>query len=973
MANTDENKYSLGDLNTSADELLRSLNEQYKDDIIIKDIAENNENIDMERLENAADSTFANVQIDMSSLSDDEFKFLFDSYLATSDYGRALHDADYEKLHKHIINLQKRSGVQTLTYDEIKAGVYNEFIEPAEAAEFETDSFDDESSDGNENIDMFRPETGSYDIGSSDAVSQHYVFEEEKSEKKPEQKRKRSVFAWLKALSSSGGKNDKKANETSDLYEQTEESTVFDTVIDGDSFFGGADVIHNDENIDEELHIDSENETTGALADGANLNDDAEGIDISAVSDEDSFSDVEFSGADTGEYEEDISPTEEMLENRIEDTSMLDAFEPSTDVPEDDILTEENEAMMTDTAMMKAFGFDPLKGTENDIPKDIFGETSYTTLEKTVEFEKTSSTDISEEIEAADETVDNENEYVSFDQNKEIFEAYKRKYSSVRIRTAVCAVFAFILFVIENIGIFGWSLPSFMHTATGYATVEWALLFACALLVCDNLITSAKKLFKLEFTPDSVMLIAFIMSIATSVTAFFTQNEHIKMFNLPFAICVLFCLICSLVSIRKEMFTFKVISSSKNKYAVAVMPKGKSAAERTEFEGFVSEDSNIYGVVRADFVGGYLKRKRETPQSYKKLGILIPAAFAVSVLFGIFSAVFADAGLYGSFSNAYITFFMCAPAAVFFAYELPMYMSAARAYSNSSAIIGDAAPEMVEKMSVVALSDNDIFQNDGVKIKSVKVIENNKIENVIYYASAAFSLVGGPLAKIFKQATLDTVVPESAELRVLSDMGIDATVDGKHIVIGVPQYMDAQCFQTIYETNDERWEGKTNRRILYLACDEEIIAKFYIEYNVSQDFVYLVKRLSSAGVGISVRSNDPCIDPDIFYRFGISPEDYPIRVIKGEKEAPSTVRVKAKDTIIVSTGSLKGLVKSLLLCGRVLNVTKILSNIKAFSAFLGAVIMIVLIFTGMYTEFWSVYTALYQALWIIPFYFISKF
>ena len=216
---------------------------------------------------------------------------------------------------------------------------------------------------------------------------------------------------------------------------------------------------------------------------------------------------------------------------------------------------------------------------------------------------------------------------------------------------------------------------------------------------------------------------------------------------------------------------------------------------------------------------------------------------------------------------------------------------------------------MLENMSVLAFSDNDVFGNDGVKIKGVKVIANNKIENILYYVSSAFSLVGGPLAELFKQATLEGKVSDNSEIRVLSDNGIDATVDGRHIVVGTPAYMEAQCFKTIYEQGDENFEGRTsNKRILYLACDEEIIAKFYVEYRISADFVYLVKRLSASGICISVRTNDPCLDADVLCRGKFSPEKYPIRMIKGEKADAPENHVEATETGGVSIGSVKNLV-----------------------------------------------------------------
>lgn len=970
MANTDENKTSAGVFGTSADELLRGLNAQYKEDTIVKDIAENNGDIDPEQLENAANSAFESAQIDMSSLSDAEFKFLFDSYLASSHFDMSLRESDYESLHKHIINIQKKSGAKTLSYDEMKESVFDgcapakgEMTEDEETdIPFAEEPFEQKTS---EEMELFRPDTGSYDI---EPPAEEDIPEEETpafAQEKPK-KRKKSIFAWLRSLMHEDDEDEDEPEpepipapepEVFDKeMEHTAETTVFDTLAVSEAFDPEEQgELGTQEDFEEDTYSEEDIEDT--------LNEEAEELpeEISAQLPEEIFED------DEEIYDDDISPTEEILENRIEDTSLLDSYEPEIEEPEElpddeEAVTEEADAMMTDTAMMKAFGIDSHKGTEKDIPKDIFDETAYTTLETTAE------NDSAEEPENEDP-----NEYTSFEQNKELFAAYKHKYNSVRIRMAICAVFAVLLFAIENIGIFGASLPSFMQTAAGYATVEWALLFVCAVLVCENLISAAKALAKFEFTPDSVLLISFFMSMVTSAVAIFAGGKDMKMFNFPFAVCVLFCLLASFISVRKEIFTFKIISSRKNKYAVTLMKNGKKSPEAVEFAEHMTEKAQAYSVVNAEFVDGYLARKRERPSSYKKLRILIPVIFAVSVAFGFIFAFVAEAGVYGSVSGAYAAFLMCAPAAVFLSYELPVYISSVRAYSNASAIIGDVAPEMVEKMAVITLSDNDAFGKDGVRIKGVKVIENNKIENVIHYAYAACSLVGGPLAKVFKQATLDYSEPENVELRVLSDMGIDTMVDGKHIVLGVPQYMDAQCFQTIYETGDEHWEGKTNRRILYLACDEEIIAKFYIEYKVSPDFYYLVKHLSEAGVCVSVRSNDPCIDTEIFYKNKLSPEEYLLKVIKGEKDDTASRRVKAKSTAIVSTGSVKGLVRSILLCDRIRKVSKINFVVKAAAALIGAVIMGVLIFTDTYTNLWSVYPALFQAFWAIPFYLISKF
>jgi hypothetical protein len=302
-----------------------------------------------------------------------------------------------------------------------------------------------------------------------------------------------------------------------------------------------------------------------------------------------------------------------------------------------------------------------------------------------------------------------------------------------------------------------------------------------------------------------------------------------------------------------------------------------------------------------------------------------------------------------------------------------MYFSTVNAYSHNSAILGDCAPEMMENMSCVTFSDKDVFlPGDSVRVKGVKVVGNNRIDNIIYYASAVFELAGGPLAKTFKQAALDGGAPESAEIRIISENGIDATVDGKHIVAGTYGFMDTLCFNPIKEAGDEQWDGKTHKRVLYLACDEKIIAKFYIEYNVNPEFVYLVKKLSKAGICTAIRTNDPCVDVDLFYKNKLTAENH-FCVIKGIGEEEESTSVSASKTGLVAAGSLKGLIKTLIVCDKLRSVQKTNFVIKTVAAAIGILAMGFIIAAGIpLSAAWSLYFALYQLLWLVPVYVISK-
>ena len=968
----------------TANEMLRRLNNQYKADKFADKYTDNAEYLKAED---------GSVQIDISTLSDEEFKTLFDSYLATSNMNVSdMTDSTYKSLQYHIVNLQKKSGAMLLTGDEMEKRFEDaktpafvpEEEEPEAGSTMEipvppkTDVFAENGEEAfGETTEFIMHDSQTFNRLKEEAKPQPKA--EEKSEEEQLKQRRMSIFSKLKALM----REEEPAEETPAAESEEpvaepepEEPATEEFII--PSYI--AEEAENSLGPVEEETSPEEEMLENYMEDSSELEAYEPKLEVPETFEEETEEEPEAEAFEAPEVPAEEEPEEEIpeiaeFEDEEEFPDEIVPEEPVQYLPEEDVAEEDElydeesepfaadeEEPAEDAEIIDALVADPIEDYE-DVPKHIFDEPSYETEENDYPEEPT---------EREEETEEGSKDYVSFEQNSEILAEYKKKYTSVRVRMGIGVALAVILLVLENIGIFGIQLPDFLRNPAVLVPLEWTLIFASALLVCDSLFSAAKKLVRFQFEPATVTLIAFIFATCATFSSLFMGGE-VRLFNFPFAICVLFNLISIFLSVRKEIFTFKVISSAKKKHAVVHMSEEEAAAEAQEFMDYISEKSEFYRVDEADFVDEYFAQKKKAPVMYKRLRVLIPVIFAASCVISVLNAVIQSANLYESLAFGYLAFVMCAPIAVFFVNELPLYLSAVKAYSNNSAILGDSAPEIMENMSVVSFADSDVFKTDGVRIKGVKVIDNNRIDHIIYYASSVFNMVGGPLAKVFKQASLESAQPESAEIRVISSRGIDAAIDGKHIVVGTEQFMEAQCFRPVREAGDENWEGKTNRRILYLACDEEIIAKFYVEYSVNPEFVYLVKKLSESGICVSVRTNDPCVDVDIFYKNKLNPEQYPLRVVKGENEVETKYNVSAKKSGIVAAGSIKGLIKTVLLCDRLANVMKTNLVVKVVSALAGLLVMATFVFIHITLGgVWSLYFGIYQLSWLVPVYIISK-
>ena len=952
-----------------ASEMLRGLNNQYRADKFAERYGKS------EEYEKVSDGS---VQIDISTLSDEEFKLLFDSYISGSKMNLAdMTDDSYKSLQYHIVNLQRQSGAMLMTGAEME----KRFADAEKAKAVLSAAEDDEDELFGATTEFIQPEAkmrAAYEPApapvpapEADPIVAHaatldteeirtlptaeivMLSEEDIHDAEIIKKRRMSVFSRLKSLLRDG--------EQEDTEPEVEEIPV-------------PEFTYTPEPAEEKDIEAEEEDIEGATTEFINpFTISRDDIDASELQATEVFDSVRFEAEET-------TPEEEMLENRLENTEDLPSYEPEVitdefetpEVPEaeeipTDIVPEEPELQLLETKEEITFSAEDSQIIDAfvdaptelaDVPKNIFDDTTVETQE----------TEMQEEYEEEEET-DN---YVSFDQNPEVLQEYRGKYNSVKVRMGISAFLAVLILVFENIGIFGVRLPDFMTNEAFTVPFEWTVIFLSGALVSDVLFGALKKLVKFEFEPASVTLFALIFAAASTMTALFTESEP-KFYNFPFVLCVFLNLLSVYFTLRKEIFSFKIISSTKKKHAVTLMKASEAAPEAKEFAEYLSENAEFYRAREAEFVDGYFAKRKHAPKMYKKLRVVLPIVFVAAIAAAVLSIVLKDATLYEGMLYGYLTFMMGAPVAVFFANELPMYFSTVSAYSHNSAILGDCAPEMMENMSCVSFSDKDVFlPGDSVRVKGVKVVGNNRIDNIIYYAASVFELAGGPLAKTFKQAALDGGAPESAEIRIVSENGIDATVDGKHIVVGTYGFMDTLCFNPIKEVGDEQWEGKTHKRALYLACDEKIIAKFYIEYNVNPEFVYLVKKLSKAGICTAIRTSDPCVDLDLFYKNKLTAEHH-FCVIKGVGEAEETTNVSASKTGLVAAGSLKGLIKTLIVCDKLRSVQKTNFVIKTAAAAIGVLIMGFIIAAGIpVSAAWSLYFALYQLLWLVPVYVVSK-
>lgn len=571
-------------------------------------------------------------------------------------------------------------------------------------------------------------------------------------------------------------------------------------------------------------------------------------------------------------------------------------------------------------------------------------------------------------------------EYSSDEQNKEVFSYYHKKYNRSKLRLWGAAILAALLLLLENLMTFGIRLPAAISPFTSpktFALIDIILALLCTALVFDKLIAAVKSVIKLKPEPELILMVGAFFSMlgAVLILAYGPENTVMKygrMYNFPYAVSILLAFVSDVLKYRREIYSFKIVASKKTKCVVERIENSEETPEAKAFDEYLPASPLLYRVGRAKKISGFFAKIREYPKIKKVLFIAIPLAILASVIMYIIDYFANGTGTFQSFSALTVTLQFCLPLSAFISFSYPLTHAAAVAYGYGSAMIGDVTVDRYTDASVISFDDTDVFPSDRTKIRAVKVLENNRIDEVIYYAASVFSQLGGPLRSVFNLAMLDIGHSEDVEILDVSDKGVEARVDGKSIVIGQQSYLERQCFETVFEEGDDTCSGKSSKRILYLACDNAVAAKIYIRYGIDPSFENILRRIYSAGMCVAVKSCDPNID-NALLSGKINLSKYPVRIIKCTSVDDMNKTKEESDSGIISTGSVRGILQALSLCDRLTHINRTNAVVKLLSTVLGIFSSALIIGSGVVSGVASLYLAAYQVFWMIPMLLLSKF
>ena len=566
-------------------------------------------------------------------------------------------------------------------------------------------------------------------------------------------------------------------------------------------------------------------------------------------------------------------------------------------------------------------------------------------------------------------------EFITPVEAKGIFENYKTAFGKNALSLFAMAAVVIVLFFYENIITLGGHLPDALNPVyypVVNVMVGLQFLFIGAGIAYRSLIKGIRGLIDRKPVPESFIPLILLVSVIFAVcVCFFSPDVTPVTFNFPASLCLLFAVLNERMDLRREIMSFNIISSKRTKFALEKLELGDAELETKAFDKFLPKQPAVFKINKTGFIDGYFRRTKAYPSTKLVLKAFIPASAAIAAASLVMGAILLR-DWQSAVMLAYTAFFFSLPATVFVAFGLPAFRASKLAFAENSAFVGESALDEYTTAGSISFDDREVFPTAGVKLRSVKVFGSGRIDTVIYNVASIYSVLGGPLSDVLNVATADLGRSEDTEILSVDNEGVEALVDGKHLYAGKADYLRKNGYVPVSDPDDEEIVSGGEISIMYLVCDDEVIAKLYIRYRIDPGFEVTVKRLYKSGICVGIKTVDPNINDEMLST-KIKLAKYPVRVLKYSDISGSRHGSDRTDSGIVSKKSAKALLSVFTLCDRIKHVTKTNIAVDIITMITGLAVCIATAVIGSVVSVPSLYVALFQLFWLIPVYLMSKF
>ena len=398
-----------------------------------------------------------------------------------------------------------------------------------------------------------------------------------------------------------------------------------------------------------------------------------------------------------------------------------------------------------------------------------------------------------------------------------------------------------------------------------------------------------------KITGNSATVVAVVIALIHNAIAAVTVDKGAyPVFGVIAVFGLLLNKITDMIDARRILDNFAVCAFTYDHNMYAVHPFENESEVFELGRGLLMGDAKMYYSSNLEFPTDFIKNSESEKDSDKYTKIMLIVSLVVSAAAGI---------VIGIVKKEFMAFFtafaaaVCLSAPIFgrFIPSFITFITNKRLNREGTMIAGIDTADSVAQANAVVLDSADIFDRRSCTMHGMKDFKSMRIDVVLLYAAAMVIKSGGPLRECFEQVVdgRQDLLPPVRELVYEDKMGISARIYEQKVLLGNRNMLIHHNIKAPEKAFEDRY-AHDGRKVIYLACNEQLAAMFVVSYSVDENIRNYLKQLENNGVQILVRTNDVNVTENLISEsFGLNPDNFKIL-----SSVAGRLYKRRKDTII---------------------------------------------------------------------------
>lgn len=542
--------------------------------------------------------------------------------------------------------------------------------------------------------------------------------------------------------------------------------------------------------------------------------------------------------------------------------------------------------------------------------------------------------------------LDSVGEYTDPAERNRIHSKLAEKVKSTTVSAIIIGVIDIIMIIVSLIPGVCTLLEMAEPDAVIICVINALLLIAAAAVDSQKIIEICSSVFKGKFSADTAIVVSILVAFIENCVSALLKGA-IPVFGVVAVFAIFINKMTDLLNAKRVYDNFSVCAFSYENNLNAVH-KLENESEIFELgRGLLMGNAEILYSSNIKFPANFIKNSEKNDEDNKYSLFLIIGSLVASLIAAVISALSninaADTKASVLLGLSVFAAAVCLSAPVFgkFIPSFITFVTNKRLNKEGTVVTSIDAAEHIAASNAVVLDSADIFDRKSCTMHGMKDFKSMRIDVVLLYAAAMVIKSGGPLKECFEEVVdgRQDLLPPVKELVYEDKLGISARIYDQKVLLGNRNMLVHHNIKAPEKAFEDKYIHD-GRKVIYLACNEQLAAMFVVSYSVDENIKGYLKLLEANGIQILVRTNDVNVTEELISsRFGLNPDNFKIlssvagRLYKRRKDAV----IDELPAELVHDGESTSMLKAIASCCTMVKKNKFGTFIQIAAMFIGIV------------------------------------